>query len=208
MYLSGIIWRALQHDHDSKTTRTVALLFLSPFLCRAVLMTKQLDMFYYLHAIAPLAVTAGAMISSLLPPALMPRDRRQLLAIAYLFLLAANIIAASLGGRYLALAYQSDARDYRQVRTATSGSIPGASIVWGPPQVWYALEEVGAELRLLGEPDPKTHDYAIVASGSEVLSDHHAHLIQRFGQPLPQVFGLIDLPSRDYQFEIWEWDGG
>jgi hypothetical protein len=135
----------------------------------------------------------------------LPRTGMELAVLAYSSLLLINLLAAGIGGRYLSLCYQWRARDYGQVDAAVRSSIPPGSVVWGPAEVWYAVENAGSSLRLAGEPDRKVHDYMILRPGSGVLLRGKAERILEFGVPLPPVFGSLRRASADYTFEIWRW---
>lgn len=208
-YLGGLCWVLVNQQYARKVQAIILTLFSTTFLLNALLMTKGVG-FYFLHPVAILAVCSGVMISELIrgrhPRPARGRDRTTGWMIgAYVTLVLVNVVAAGLGGRWLSLSYQWRARDYGQVEAAIGKSIQAGSVVWGPPEIWYAVEGSGASLRLTGAPDPKLHDYVVLKLGSGTSLQGRAKKILEFGEPLPPVFGWLRRASADYVFEIWKW---
>mgnify|MGYP003308719565 FL=1 len=107
--------------------------------------------------------------------------------------------------RYATLAYQWRARDYRPVVRALAEILPYDSIVWGPPDIWYAVEHVGSSLRVRGEPDPDIHDFLVTKVSSNIEFPEQVRHVSEFGAALPPVFGAVHLPSADYRMRVWAW---
>jgi 4-amino-4-deoxy-L-arabinose transferase-like glycosyltransferase len=205
-YFGSFLWMLLKGPAPRSVRLKLLLLFAVLFLFNSLVMTKGHG-YYFLHPNLILALSLGFMIRHFLPErfsrAAPAREFARLLPVALLIL---NELLLGLGGRYLALAYQWHARDYRTVENAIRQNIPPGSIVWGAPEVWYALVKVGATLRLAGSADPRAHDYAIVKLNQVVLLGRGFHKIGQLGQPLPPLFGRITLWSADYQMQIWQSD--
>src|SRR5581483_4806211 len=130
----------------------VATITLVPFLFNALLMTKDVG-YYYLHPVLGLALAAGG-AGAWLIGRLPARGRGwRVLAAAVSCCVAANVLVMGTGGRLLTLATQWKERDYATIARPIRQAIPPDSTVWGPTEVWYAVEWAGADLRLLGAPD-------------------------------------------------------
>lgn len=205
-YLAGFAWLLWKSPYPRRAKQAIAILFLTLFLFDALVMTKGLG-FYFLHPAAVLAIPAGAWIAALPPLARAAHAPRAALAWAGALLLAANLLAAGLVGRWLSLAFQWRERGYGQVASAVAAAIPAGSLVWGPPEVWYAVEEAGATLRLVGPPDPRRHDFLVLRRDSPIRQDGRLVKVAELGAPLPPVFG-IRRDSADYVLEIWTWRRG
>jgi 4-amino-4-deoxy-L-arabinose transferase-like glycosyltransferase len=204
-YAAAFLWLLLRPSVPAVARQTVGILVLVLFVFNALVMTKGLG-YYYLYPTSLLALGVGAVLVA--PPSLRPGLPGLLgrsVAWGWALLLILNVLAAGLAGRLLSLAFQWQARDYRQVDTAVAAAIPAGSVVWGPPEVWYAVEEAGSSLRLLGPPDPRRHDYLVLRSDSPARLDGRLRKISEFGTPLPPVFG-IRRASADYCLQIWTWD--
>jgi 4-amino-4-deoxy-L-arabinose transferase-like glycosyltransferase len=202
-YFLGLTF-TIASRQDPTAKRRILVLFWVTFLFNGFVMSKQLG-FYFLHPALILSIAAGALIDQILL-ALATRQRLHVLASRiYITALAVNLLAGGVVGRLLSLVWQWQARDYHQVEMAVAQAVPRGSIVWGPPEVWYAVESAGSSLRLLGEPDPARHDYIVIRSGEERRMRGRARKIAEFGQPLPPVVGLRRA-SADYQLAIWKWD--
>lgn len=209
-YIIAVFFLLLKFNDKNRFYRLLLVLFAILFFFNAFLMVKTVG-HYYLHPVSILVIALGMCLSALVSASEDASRRRGRLVFLFLLLLFGNIVAGGIGGRYLALAYQWCARDYRhQVVEPLKGVIPPGSIVWGRPEVWYALEKGGAELRLLGEPDPKRHHFAVVKPGGaeEKLIESKGGFtkIKEIGKPLPPILGRITLPSGDYRLAVWRSD--
>ena len=203
-YICGLVWVFAAAGISRKTKIIITVLFAVPFLFNAIFMIKLIVGYYYLHPGLILLVSTGAFIASIWPsPVRIPRNIGQWGITVLIILLICNILAVGIIGRYVVLAYQWDARDYRYVDAGISENIPPGSIVWGPPQVWYATERVGATLLLWGEPDPGKHDYAITLVTRPVDLPDGFTKIAEFGKPLPAVLGGLDIACTGYQMQLW-----
>ncbi|MDP6584882.1 MAG: hypothetical protein QF535_09510, partial [Anaerolineales bacterium] len=109
-------------------------------------------------------------------------------------------------GRYVVLAYQWDQRDYAPIKLALERTIPPDSVIWGPPDIWYAAEEIGASLRIRGEPLRNNHDYLVTKLTGDIDIPTDLHLVAELGSALPPVFGAISVSSADYRMQVWQWD--
>ena len=204
-YIVAFIWAMWTPLISRKIKITIAILVVVPVLFNALFMIKILVGYYYLHPILILAACTGAMIAALIPGRLtFPRNAKQLGITAFVILLVANILLAGIIGRYLVLAYQWEARDYRMVQEAVTDTIPPGSIVWGPTHVWYATEKVGAQLLILGEPDPKLHDFAVTLKLAPREMPPGFIKIRDIGIPVPLILGRFEVEHMAYQMEIWK----
>ena len=205
-YAAAWLWLVFNPKYARPLRLRVLILFLVPFLFNAFFLIKY--NYYFLHPGLILAVSAGALIAGLLPPGwTRPRTAREFAILIFLLLLAGNLLARGILGRYVTLAYQWQARDYhRQVEVPLRQHIPAGSLIWGPPEAWYAVEKAGASLRLEGRPDPQVHDYAIIKTKQVLKLGSGFHKIGELGQPLPPLFGRVNVWSADYQMQIWKSD--
>jgi hypothetical protein len=229
-YAAGAIWVLFFARLRRHIKVILVVLFSVPVLFISMLMMKGQGA-WLLYPGSVLTLCAGFMLARLWRTGTAGASRwRGALSMSPLVLLFANLFIVGLGGRWLLLACQYRQRDYQQVEAPLSAIIPRASIVLGPPQVWYALMDVGASLRLqcvnfdpsypLAQPNPRLHDFVVRESShsscafltrespkplKEDLTGFHQ--VQRIGAPLPPLFGRFRVSdSADYQLEIWKSD--
>jgi hypothetical protein len=169
-----------------------------PLLFNTAVMVKGAG-FYHLHPVIGLALGAGgvafAIYSRWSSFGAVPR----FLTSAIVVTVGLNLLSAGIVGRWITLGVQWTARDYETVGGPLRGLIPQGAIVWGPPQVWYAVVDAGAELRLLGSPDPTAHDIAITARGTAPPTGFHQ--IGHAGHSLAPTLGG-NLTGRDTGYDL------
>jgi len=185
---------------EGRTSRYwVAAIALIPFLFNAMFMTKDVG-YYYLHPLVGVVLAAGGVAADLLYRLAARGMVVKTLAASMAAAVLANAVLMGTGGRLLTIAEQWNARDYATVAGPIRQVIPSGSIVWGPHEAWYAVDEAGSELRLLGPADPELHDFAIVRAGASPPTGFHR--VADLGQPLPAVFGLFPVDSQDYRMTV------
>lgn len=203
-YVASLIWMLLSNWVVRTNKIRIFTLFVFPFLFNTFFMNKQ-GGFYTLHTNIILSITAGVLISYLSDARLhlLTKTKRVLtmLVIGTLFM---NVFFVSILGRFITLAYQWDARDYSIVETAVREHIPKGSIVWGAAEIWYAVEENGSTLRVVGNPDPQIHDFVVRKVDQSKQTLEGFMKVKVFGESLPAVLGFINLSSFDYRMEIWK----
>jgi hypothetical protein len=205
-YVAGLIWVLTCSHYSRKTRFRVGVLFGVPFLFTSLVMVKNMGS-WYLHPVTVLAVSAGAMVAALIPtPCKMATGGRNLLVTLALLSCFANTLMGGILARYVTMVYQWNARDYQCVERPISQIVPEGSVVWGQPEVWYAVERAGASLRLLGKPDPRLHAFAITEDGKNVQGIPGFHHIRDIGYSLPRVLGRFNPRSENYRMEIWQAD--
>jgi hypothetical protein len=205
-YFSSVIWFSLQRNINPVHRKKILLVFLGLFGFHTLAMTKGMG-FYFLHQQTMMAICCGIMLDHFLPVRITEAIRiRERIAQAAIVALILNLIAAGIGGRLVMTVAQWKQRDYKQVMDAVRKTIPKGSIVWGPSEAWYAVEGAGSTLRLLGEPDPRIHDFIILPQGGKPELKTKARMVARFGEPLPLVFGKLYRASAEYSMEIWTWN--
>jgi 4-amino-4-deoxy-L-arabinose transferase-like glycosyltransferase len=199
VYATALATIAVRSRTDS--TRRVVVLFVSTFLFVALFMGKADAGFYFLHPVAMAVIAFGGFVSLLWHG---HSSHWRTAGIALVVLACANAAAAGFGARWAALAYQWSARDYDPVARSVTSVIPSGSVVWGREEAWYALENVGAELRVSGRPNPLKHDFAIIRPESTSVLPPGARLVAGVDASLPPLFGRIALPSQDYRLQVWK----
>ena len=207
IYFSSIVWLFWNRRHLSHRATWVCILVLVPVLFNTVFMSKKVG-FYYLYPVSMMALASGAMIiqfwdsttriSSSLLAKIAVRGASTVLLI--------SIIGFGILGRYVALVYQWNQRDYRPIKLALETVIPPESVVWGPPDIWYAVEEIGASLRIRGEPLPHKHDYVVTKLSGNTNIPANLQIVTQFGSALPPILGQISVNSADYRMQVWRWD--
>ena len=206
LYVFGVTWAWMHRDRFRCNPSWFAILFLVPAIFNALFMSKKVG-FYFLYPVTMLAIVAGEMTSGLWEGTLVPNRSRITIRLlqSVLILVLANVLVAGILGRYATLAYQWRARDYQPVVRALAEILPYDSIVWGPPDIWYAVEHVGSSLRVRGEPDPDIHDFLVTKVSSNIEFPEQVSHVSEFGAALPPVFGAVHLPSADYRMRVWAW---
>jgi 4-amino-4-deoxy-L-arabinose transferase-like glycosyltransferase len=205
-YFGSWLWLVLGANYPRRTRLQVSILFLVPFLFNALLMAE--GSYYFLYPVLGLAVAAGAWLAEFWPRAwARPATLRTAALAVFCLLLAGNVLGRGLLGRWLALAYQWQARDYyRQVEVPLEKILVPGDVVWGRPESWYAVEKAGATLVVVGQPDPEKHDYVVIKPEHVTRLGPGYHKIADIGQPLPPIFGRWEAFSGDYQMQIWKSD--
>lgn len=202
-YFAAFIWQIFNRTLNRRTNTVASILFLVPFLFNAFFMTKEVG-FYHLHPIMALSLSAGAMFNFFASNKAIKNKSAALLFVKIFgILLTLNIIAGGIGGRYLVLYSQWNERDYSQVESIVNKNIPKGSVVWGPPEIWYALEANGSSLRLSGESNCQTHDYFFIKTEETPVSKN-ADKIAELNRSLPPIFGKFHLSSADYTMQLWK----
>jgi len=206
LYFGGMAWVLWQRDRFRGAGMWLAIMFAVPALFNTLFMSKNVG-FYFLHPVAMLAIAAGAMTTALWGGHFIPSTGRMASRVfrSVLILALVNVLAAGIIGRYVALSYQWLQRDYGPVARALAENVPPGSVVWGPPDIWYAVEQAGASLRIRGEPDPGRHDFLVTKVTGNTVLPSGIRKVGEFGAALPPVFGLVQLHSADYRMRVWEW---
>lgn len=206
MYFGGLIWVLSHRNQFDRAGLGLAILFAVPALIVALFMSKTVG-FYFLHPVAILAIAAGAMMSALWEGRLLQRASRRSSQVfrSVLLLVLVNVLLAGIIGRYTALAYQWRQRDHRPVARALAEHVSPGSVVWGPPDIWYAVEKASASLRIRGEPDPQMHDLLVTKVGANTVLPDGVSKVGELGVALPPVFGVVRLRSTDYRMSVWAW---
>ena len=206
LYCGGVAWLLWRRPRFRREGMWLAILFVVPAFFNALFMSKKVG-FYFLHPVAVLAMMAGSMTATLWQSSSFAKGSRMaLLSRGALILVLVNVLAAGIIGRYAALAYQWRQRDYRPVASALAKIVPPDSVIWGPPDIWYAVEQAGASLRIRGEPDPTRHDYLVTKVAGNTVLPPNVRMVGEFGDGLPPVFGALQLRSADYRMRVWEWE--
>ena len=208
LYVSGMAWAWWHRDRFRCNPLWIAILFVVPALFNALFMSKKVG-FYFLHPVMMLAIVAGEMTFGLWEwEGTFVSNRARMTTRVFqsvLILVLANVLVVGILGRYASLAYQWRERDYQLVVRALAEFLPPDSVVWGPPDIWYAVEQVGASLRIRGEPDPDIHDFLVTKVSGNTQIPEEVSQVAEFGAALPPVFGAVQLPSADYRMRVWEW---
>ncbi|MBI4547098.1 MAG: glycosyltransferase family 39 protein [Ignavibacteriae bacterium] len=207
-FIAGSLWFVFKRKEDAERKRTLIVLFAIPFLFIMFFMIKDGgSWFSILHPISMLTIMVGAMAGSFLPTNIKRPEtvwqKRSLLAAS---LLLANLFVAGIGGRYIILAYQWNARDYRTIEEPIRTLIPEGSVIFGAPEVWYAAVKAGASLRVRGEPNPDIHDFVVTKLKDSIVALPGFHKIAEIGEPFPPVLTRYTLSLADYQMAVWEAD--
>ncbi len=207
LYCGGVAWVLWRWRHFRRESMWLVILFMVPALFNALLMSKKVG-FYFLYPVAILAIAAGAMTAELWEGPFISNGGRIASRVfrGALILVLVNVLAAGIIGRYATLAYQWRQRDYRPVARALAEIVPHDSVIWGPPDIWYAVEQAGASLRIRGEPDPTRHDYLVTKVAGSTVLPPNVRMVGEFGDALPPVFGALQLRSADYRMRVWEWE--
>lgn len=202
VYVGSFAWVCSSRPKAPRLRLRLVVLFAVPFLFNTFFMVKNVG-FYFLHPFAILAVCAGLMLSGVMPQRLadLKTIRGAAQAVALLLLLG-KVLAGGIVGRYVTLAFQWRARDPRQITKPIAECVPPGSIVRGIPQVWYAVEESGSTLSLVGERDPEKQDFLITSPRASAPPGFRK--VRQIGRPLPLLLGRFRLRSADYQMVIWE----
>ena len=206
LYFGGLVWVLSHRDQFHRSGLWLAILFVVPALFIALFMSKKVG-FYFLHPVAILAIAAGAMMSALWEGRLIQRAGRMASQVfrSVLILVLVNVLLVGIIGRYASLAYQWRQRDHRPIARALAEHVPPGSVVWGPPDIWYAVEKASASLRIRGEPDPRMHDFLVTKVASNTALPDGVSKVGELGAALPPVFGVVQLRSADYRMSVWEW---
>ena len=207
LYCGGVAWVLWRRRHFRREGMWLVILFMVPALFNALFMSKKVG-FYFLHPVAILAIAAGAMTAELWKAPFISNGERIAARVfrGALILVLVNVLAVGIIGRYAALAYQWRQRDYRPIERALAEIVPPDSVVWGPPDIWYAVEQAGASLRIRGVPDPTRHDFLVTKVGSGTVLPPNVRKVSEFGDALPPVFGALQLRSADYRMRVWAWE--
>jgi 4-amino-4-deoxy-L-arabinose transferase-like glycosyltransferase len=201
-YACGLGRLLIAGDVDRAVKLRIVIMFAVIFILNSIIMHK-IGGYYYLHTIIFLALAAGAMLDSLLPERMTrPKGAREAAVAAAFFLIMANELATGIVGRYVALACQWRARDYRQVELGVRQYIPPGSVVLGPATLWYAAEKDGAVLRLGKVADPGRYDFVVFKAGAPANLPKDFSKVGEFGVPLPPLFGYV-LSDYDYHLQVW-----
>ena len=107
-------------------------------------------------------------------------------------LLAAFTLAVAL--------YQRAGRDYRYVEEFALQHIAKGSNVVGPPQMWYAVEDAGANLRIWRDPDAAQDDFLF-----KLPQDPAPRGFEKIGtipERLPKIAGRY-FSHITYAYELW-----
>jgi 4-amino-4-deoxy-L-arabinose transferase-like glycosyltransferase len=207
VYFGGIVWLFYNRRNLSYGSAWLCVLTILPILFNTFFMSKTVG-FYYLYPVSMMALASGAMINHLwnnktrIFSIFLPRVAvRGVLSALFI-----SVIGFGILGRYVVLAYQWDQRDYAPIKLALERTIPPNSVIWGPPDIWYAAEEIGASLRIRGEPLRNNHDYLVTKLTGDIDIPTDLHLVAELGSALPPVFGTISVSSADYRMQVWQWD--
>jgi hypothetical protein len=76
----------------------------------------------------------------------------------------------------------------------------------GPPDIWYAVKQAGASLRIREAPDPTRHDFLVTKVASSTVLPPNVLKVGEFGDALRPVFGALQLCYADYRMRVWEWE--
>ncbi len=207
IYFGGIVWLFGNRHNLHHRSSWLCVLSMLPILFNTAFMSKEVG-FYYLYPVSMMVLASGAMISQLwnmktrILSVLLPRIAVRGVLTALLI----SIIGVGILGRYIVLAYQWNQRDYQPIKLAIEKTIPPKSVVWGPPDIWYAVEEIGASLRIRGEPLPDRHDYLVTKLTGNNNIPTNIHLVAEFGSALPPIFRQISVNSADYRMQVWQWN--
>tara|TARA_B100000029_G_scaffold276422_1_gene271006 strand:- start:8736 stop:10127 length:1392 start_codon:yes stop_codon:yes gene_type:complete len=207
IYFGATVWLFYNRRNLSLGSAWLCVLTILPILFNTFFMSKTVG-FYYLYPVCMMALASGAMINHLwnnkirIFSILLPKVAVR----GVLSTLLISVIGFGILGRYVVLAYQWDQRDYVPIKLALERTIPPDSVIWGPPDIWYASEEIGASLRIRGEPLRNTHDYLVTKLTGDMDIPTDLLLVADLGSALPPIFGSINVSSADYRMQVWQWD--
>lgn len=85
--------------------------------------------------------------------------------------------------------YQREARDPARVEAFFAKHLPRGSVVIGPEEIWYAVEQAGSELRIWVAPSEVSHPYFVTSANVETLIDPEFELVAELPDIMPKVFG-------------------
>tara|TARA_Y100000590_G_scaffold365568_3_gene424508 strand:+ start:372 stop:1763 length:1392 start_codon:yes stop_codon:yes gene_type:complete len=207
IYFGATVWLFYHRRNLSLGSAWLCVLTILPILFNTFFMSKTVG-FYYLYPVCMMALASGALINHLwnnkirIFSILLPKVAVR----GVLSTLLISVIGFGILGRYVVLAYQWDQRDYVPIKLALERTIPPDSVIWGPPDIWYASEEIGASLRIRGEPLRNTHDYLVTKLTGDMDIPTDLLLVAELGSALPPIFGSINVSSADYRMQVWQWD--
>jgi 4-amino-4-deoxy-L-arabinose transferase-like glycosyltransferase len=204
VYAAALPWLALRSRACRQRKIELLVLFLVPFMLNAMFMVKT-GGYYYLHPNAIIMILGGGVLAHYLPERLTrPRGWREAGAVIFAVLLLLNLLVAGFVGHYVIWAKQWRARDPAPVKAAVATAVPAGSVVFGPPQAWYAVVEAGSVMRLGKRPDPRRHDYAILPEAEAATVPAGFREVGRAGMALPPVLGKYGLSPLDYRLRIYQ----